>query len=90
MDENEFFDALDKRFYELKLWFQNNGYMKPVGNQPRSMPKTGYKKAKDPCKRCGGTITWDNYDKEKHPYPDHLDENGDIIPEGCPAYKQND
>lgn len=92
MDEDRFFTELDRRFYELKVWFQNNGYMKPIGNQPSSrnineIKVIKYEVGKKPCQRCGGKITWDNYNKETHPYPDHLDEDGEIIPSGCPEYK---
>lgn len=37
------------------------------------------------CNRCGGKITWDNYDKETQPYPDHVDEDGNLM--DCPEYK---
>ena len=36
------------------------------------------------CNRCGGKITWDKYDKETHPYPDHVNEDGKLI--DCPEY----
>ena len=36
------------------------------------------------CNRCGGKITWDNYDKETQPYPDHVNEDGKLI--DCPEY----
>ena len=39
------------------------------------------------CNRCGGKITWDLYDKDGgHPYPDHVDEKGNLI--DCPQYNQ--
>ena len=37
------------------------------------------------CNRCGGKITWDNYNKESQPYPDHVGEDGMLL-ENCPAY----
>ena len=100
MDENEFFDYIDKKFmelgiksnkqfYDLKLWFQNNGYMKPIGDTPSSTPKKeGYKISDKGCNRCGGKITWDNYSKEEggQNYPDHIDEDGNIMPNGCPQF----
>ena len=92
MDEKEFEkmmkDMLTGYFYELKVWFQNNGYMKPVGDKPNSIPKQGgYTIAKDGCNKCGGKITWDLYDKEGgHPYPDHVDEDGKLM--DCPNYTQ--
>ena len=53
----------------------------------KEMPEQvgGYTIGKKGCNRCGGKITWDNYDKEQHPFPDHLDEEGNII--DCPEYK---
>ncbi|GAG77219.1 unnamed protein product, partial [marine sediment metagenome] len=38
------------------------------------------------CNRCGGKITWDNYSKPDHPYPDHVDEEGNLL-DNCPAYQ---
>ena len=85
MDEKEFERMIDSKFYDLKVWFQNNGYMKPVGDKPSSTPKQGgYKIADKGCNKCGGKITWDNYDKETQPYPDHVDEDGNIM--DCPKY----
>jgi len=43
-----------------------------------------YTIGKKGCNKCGGKITWDNYDKETHPYPDHVDEDGKLI--DCPEY----
>ena len=40
------------------------------------------------CNSCGGDITWDRYDKEFHAYPDHVDENGNLV--DCPNYQPND
>ena len=40
--------------------------------------------AKKGCNSCGGDITWDNYSKETHPYPDHVNEQGELI--DCPDY----
>ena len=57
----------------------------------KEMPEQvgGYNIAKKGCNRCGGKITWDLYDKEGgHPYPDHIDESGNII--DCPEYKPKD
>ena len=86
MDEKEFERMIDAKFYDLKVWFQNNGYMKPVGDTPSSTPKKeGYKIADKGCNKCGGKITWDNYDKETQPYPDHVDEDGNLM--NCPEYK---
>ena len=85
MDEKEFERMIDAKFYDLKVWFQNNGYMKPVGNQQSSTPQK-YKISDKGCNRCNGKITWDLYDKETHPYPDHIDEDGSII--DCPEYKR--
>ena len=89
MDEKDL-EFIEKQFYDLKVWFQNNGYMKPVGNQPSSKPTGKPTPGKYPCKKCGGPITWDNYSKDigGQNYPDHLDENGDILKGGCPSYKQ--
>ena len=87
MDEETFYEELDKRFYDLKVWFQNNGYMKPVGDIPSSTHKQGkYKIADKGCNKCGGKITWDNYNKETQPYPDHVDEDGNLM--DCPNYTQ--
>ena len=87
MDEKEFEKMIDSKFYDLKVWFQNNGYMKPVGDTPSSAPKQGgYKIADKGCNKCGGKITWDNYDKETQPYPDHVDEDGNLM--DCPEYTQ--
>ena len=36
------------------------------------------------CNKCGGKITWDNYNKETQPYPDHVDEDGNLC--DCPEY----
>ena len=41
-----------------------------------------HKIANNPCKRCGGLISWDGYDKETRPYPLHVDEEGYEV-EGC-------
>ena len=38
------------------------------------------------CNKCGGAITWDNYDKDGQRYPDHINEFGDIIE--CPEYNK--
>ena len=40
------------------------------------------------CNSCGGDITWDNYNPQGHPYPDHVDENGNLV--DCPNYQPND
>ena len=37
------------------------------------------------CNRCGGKITWDNYDPISHKFPEHVDEDGHLI--DCPEYK---
>ena len=52
----------------------------------KKMPTTigEYTIADKGCNRCGGKITWDNYDKETQPYPDHVDENGKLM--DCPEY----
>ena len=85
MDEKEFERMIDSKFYDLKIWFQNNGYMKPVGEMKSSTPKKeGYTIADKGCNRCGGKITWDLYNKEEHPYPDHVDEDGNLC--DCPEY----
>ena len=60
-------------------------YAKPMPEQIG-----GYTIAKKGCNRCGGKITWDNYEKINdagfpQKYPDHIDENGNII--DCPEYK---
>ena len=61
-------------------------------NRPRSdtdkpMPETigNWTIAKKGCNRCGGKISWDNYNETDHKYPDHIDDNGNII--DCPEYK---
>ena len=61
-------------------------------NRPRSatdkpMPEMlgEYTVAKKGGTRCGGKITWENYEKETQPYPDHLSVHGDLI--ACPEYK---
>ena len=54
----------------------------------KKMPTTlgEYTIADKGCNKCGGKITWDNYDKDGgHPYPDHVDEDGNLI--DCPEYK---
>ena len=54
----------------------------------KKMPKQigEYTIAEKGCNRCGGPITWDNYDKEGgHPYPDHVNKDGKLI--DCPEYK---
>ena len=53
---------------------------KPMPNQIGN-----YTIADKGCNRCGGKITWDNYDKETQPYPDHVDEDGNLM--DCPEYK---
>lgn len=55
-------------------------YAKPMPEQIG-----GYTIAKKGCNRCGGKITWDNYNETDHKFPDHVDENGSII--DCPEYK---
>ena len=40
--------------------------------------------AKKGCNSCNGNITWDNYNKETHPYPDHVNERGELV--DCPDY----
>ena len=45
----------------------------------------GWKISPKGCNKCNGKITWDNYDKADHPYPDHVDENGNLLA-NCPAY----
>ena len=42
--------------------------------------------AKKGCNRCGGKITWDNYNETDHKYPDHVDEEGNLL-DNCPAYQ---
>ena len=61
-------------------------------NRPRSatdkpMPEMlgKYTVGKKGCNRCGGKISWDNYNETDHKYPDHIDDNGNII--DCPEYK---
>ena len=65
---------------------------RPQSATDKPMPKTlgTYTVGKYPCKKCGGVITWDNYSKEAggQNYPDHLDENGEIILDGCPEYNK--
>ena len=60
-------------------------YAKPMPEQIG-----GWTIAKKGCNKCGGKITWDNYEKINdsgfpQKYPDHVDENGSII--DCPEYK---
>lgn len=39
------------------------------------------------CKKCDGLISFDDYDKETHPYPTHVNNKGLIIGDGsCPLY----
>jgi len=39
------------------------------------------------CKKCHGLISFDDYNKETHPYPTHVDEDGHMIGDGsCPKY----
>lgn len=45
----------------------------------------GWKISPKGCNRCSGKITWDNYDKQDHPYPDHVGEDGNLLA-NCPAY----
>ena len=63
---------------------------RPQSATDKPMPKTlgTYTVGKYPCKKCGGVITWDNYDKETHPYPDHINEDGELIIDGCPEYNK--
>ena len=56
----------------------------PEGLPPitvNTTPRQGLKPAKNPCKTCGGLISWDNYSKAPggQNYPDHIDSNGNII-----------
>ena len=59
-------------------------------NYTKDMPEMigGYTIAKKGCNKCGGKITWDNFSKEPggQNYPDHIDEEGNII--DCPEYKK--
>ena len=90
MNEDRFFDEvakmLDARFLDLKTWIQNSSYTKTDHAIIKTkIPKGGYKIADKGCNKCGGKITWDKYDKEEHPYPDHVDEDGNLT--DCPEYK---
>lgn len=122
MDEEQFFEHLDKKFeavglllgdivddldninIELKLIkdiVEIKGVVKTTladfSKEPKA--KSTYAKpmpekigdwiiAKKGCNSCGGKISWDNYDKEEHPYPDHVDENGNLV--DCPNYQPKD
>ena len=47
--------------------------------------------AKKGCNSCGGKISWDNYDPTTpggQRYPDHIDENGNLV--DCPNYQPKD
>ena len=62
---------------------------KPKISSGKKMPEQigEYTIADKGCNRCGGKITWDLYDKDGgHPYPDHVDEKGNLI--DCPQYNQ--
>ena len=95
--------AIFNKLSEIKDIFQIKGAVattladfskseRPQSATDKPMPKTlgTYTVGKYPCKKCGGIITWDNYSKEAggQNYPDHLDENGELLLDGCPEYNK--
>ena len=63
---------------------------RPQSATDKPMPEMlgEYTVGKKGCNKCNGKITWDNYDKETHPYPDHINEDGELILDGCPEYNK--
>ena len=66
---------------------------RPQSATDKPMPEMlgEYTVGKKGCNKCNGKITWDNYDPTSpggQRYPDHLDENGEIILDGCPEYNK--
>ena len=61
---------------------------------PNTNKKYNYKRkdgSNNTCRKCGGIISWDDYDKVNHPYPTHVDEDGNIMGDGgCPEYGGQD
>jgi hypothetical protein len=40
------------------------------------------------CQKCNSLISFDDYNKETHPWPTHVNEQGHMIGDGsCPAFK---
>jgi hypothetical protein len=74
-----------KKIVETKLADFSKEKVSHERSKPMPEQLGKYTVAKKGCNRCGGKITWDNYDKEEHPYPDHLSVHGDLI--ACPEYK---
>ena len=77
---------------QVTTTFADHSEKQPRESSGKPMPETkgGYTVSKYPCKRCGGIITWDNYSKEAggQNYPDHLDEDGNILEGGCPDWNK--
>ena len=63
---------------------------RPQSATDKPMPEIlgDYTLSKTPCRKCGGKITWDNYNETDHKYPDHLTDNGEIMLNGCPEWNK--
>jgi len=69
---------------------------KPLPKLPKGTPKidTGkvynykFKNGNDKtCTRCNALVSFDDYNKETHPWPTHVNKEGHIIGDGsCPEY----
>ena len=99
MDEKQFFEALDEKlkyylepimdYIDTQKAIRNfNLSDKSKSNRPQQTTDKeiigDYTIGKKGCNRCGGKITWDNYNETDHKYPDHVDEFGHLI--DCPEY----
>ena len=98
MDENTFFEELDKKlkyylepimaYIDTQKMIRDAGLIDHSKTEPRESSGKkiigDYTIGKKGCNKCGGKITWDLYDKDTHPYPDHVDEDGKLI--DCPEY----
>lgn len=52
-------------------------------------PDRIYKIANTICNKCNGLISWDDFDKQTHPFSTHVDGKGKIIDDGdCPVWRQ--
>ena len=93
--------AIFNKLSEIKDIFQIKGVVattladfskseRPQSATDKPMPEMlgEYTVGKKGCNKCNGKITWDNYDKETHPYPDHINEDGELILDGCPEYNK--
>ena len=104
MDEKQFFEALDEKlkyylepimdFIDTQKAIRDfNLSDKSKSDRPRQDTDKEiigeYTIAKKGCNRCGGKITWDNYEKINdagfpQKYPDHVSDDGYLIE--CPEY----